>query len=211
MTFDGGEIVVVQEVWRGRVWGARPMRVVEDTAARVALWFPRGTRFMAPIDAPAREWDGDRGERLAECAASGRWEHRELVWDVDTLVLVRAGDWHAVWVSWLPDGEHYGWYVNLQLPFERTELGLETMDLALDVVVDPDRTWRWKDEDELDVFVARGVFERELSHRLRAEALRVVELVERNEPPFSEPWPQWRPAPSWELPTLPSGWDRLQR
>ena len=46
--------------------------------------------------------------------------------------------------------EHWGWYVNLQLPFRRTELGFETMDLVLDLIVDPDGSWRWKeDEDEL--------------------------------------------------------------
>jgi protein associated with RNAse G/E len=39
-----------------------------------------------------------------------------------------------------------GWYVNLQCPFRRTEVGIEAMDLMLDVVVDPDGTWRWKDD-----------------------------------------------------------------
>jgi hypothetical protein len=209
--FAVGEVVVVQEVWRGRVWGARPMRVVRDEADRVALWFPRGTRWMAPIDDPAREWDGDRGERLAECAATGRWTHRELAWDVDTLVLVRRDDWYAIGVSWLPGHEHWGWYVNLQRPLRRSAIGFETMDLALDVIIDADRSWRWKDEDELETFVARGVFEPDLPQRLRAEALGVVSRLERNEPPFSEPWPEWRPDPSWERPVLPSGWDRLQR
>jgi hypothetical protein len=206
-----GKTVVVQEVWRDRIWGARPMRVVDDAAERAALWLPRGTRWMAPIDDPSRGWEGDRGERLAACAASGTWTHRELVWDVDTLVLMEPGAWHAVWVSWLPSGEHWGWYVNLQRPFRRSAIGFETMDLALDVIVDPEGGWRWKDEDELDSFVAHGAFERDLPERLRAEALRVVARAERNEPPFSEPWPQWRPDPAWGLPTLPSGWERLQR
>jgi protein associated with RNAse G/E len=134
-----------------------------------------------------------------------------LVWDVDTLVLARAGDWHAVWESRLPDGEHYGWYVNLQQPFRRTDLGLETMDLALDLIVEPDRSWRWKDEDELELFVERGAFAPELPQRLRREALEVVGRAERNEPPFSEPWPEWQPDPAWERPTLPDGWERPQR
>ena len=209
--FASGETVVVQEVWRDRVWGARPMRVVDDAADRVALWFPRGTRWMAPIDDPSREWDGDRGERLAACAAAGTWTHRELAWDVDTLVLMQPDAWHAVWVSWLPSGEHWGWYVNLQRPFRRSAIGFETMDLALDVIVEPDASWRWKDEDELDMFVEREAFEPDLPQRLREEALRVVARAERSEPPFSEPWPQWRPDPTWELPALPDGWERLQR
>jgi Protein of unknown function (DUF402) len=209
--FEPGQTVVLQEVWRERVWGARPMQVVRDEGDFVALWFPRGTRWMAPIDDPSRDWDGDRGERLAECAATGRWAHRKLAWEVDTLQLLRRGDWHAVWVCWLPDGENYGWYVNLQRPFRRSPIGFETMDLALDLVVEPDRSWRWKDEDELEAFVERGVFEPELPQRLRGEALRVLERLELSAPPFAEPWHEWRPDAGWELPRLPEGWERVWR
>ena len=85
------------------------------------------------------------------------------------------------------------------------------VDLALDVIVGADRAWRWKDEDELAIFVERGVFGRELPQRLRAEGLRVARKAERDEPPFSEPWHDWLPDPSWERPELPSGWDRLRR
>jgi hypothetical protein len=132
---------------------------------------------------------------------------RDAEWDVSTLVLLREGDWHAVWVSWLDTGEQWGWYVNLQLPTRRTERGLETMDLMLDVTIDLDRTWRWKDDDELDTFVRRGVFDPALAERVREEGLRVARRAERNEPPFDGPWPDWRPDPSWTLPELPAGWD----
>jgi hypothetical protein len=203
-----GEAVVLQEVWRGRVWAARPMRVVRDDGDSVALWFPRGTRWMAPTDDPSRPWQEDRGPRLAECAARCEWRFRELEWDVDTLWLMREGEWHAVWVSWLPGGEHWGWYVNLQKPFRRTRRGFATMDLMLDVIVSPDRTWRWKDEDELAIFVERGAFDAGLAHKARAEGLEVARRAESDEPPFSEPWHDWRPDPSWTTPQLPDGWDR---
>ncbi len=209
MTRSPGETIVLQEVWRDRVWAARPMRVVRDEGDFVALWMPRGTRWKAPTTPPTREHNGDRGMRLAECAALGDWVFRDMEWDVSILSLMREGDWHAFWVSWLPSGEHFGWYVNLQEPFRRTELGFETMDLALDVVIEPDRTWRWKDEDELDVFVERGLFDRAIAERIRAEGLDVVSRAERDEPPFCEPWPEWRPDPSWGLPELPEDWDRL--
>jgi hypothetical protein len=207
MTWAAGETVVVQEVWRERVWAARPMTVVRDDGDVAALWFPQGTRWKAPTLDPRRPWFGDRGQRLAECAASGDWVFRDGEWDASTLVLMREGDWHAVWVSWLADGSHWGWYVNLQKPYRRTALGFETMDLMLDVIVDPDRTWRWKDEDELAVFVERGVFEPAIADRIRIEGLSVARRAERNEPPFDEPWPEWRPDPSWALPRLPPGWN----
>jgi hypothetical protein len=202
-----GETAVVQEVWAGRVWAARPMTVVRDEPDLVALWFPRGTRWRAPTTPPTRPQEENRGRRLATVAAHGDWIFRDATWDVDVLVLMRPADWHAVWVSWLPDGANWGWYVNLQRPFRRTPLGFETMDLMLDVIVDHDRRWRWKDEDELETFVEHGVFDVALAGRARDEGRRVIERVRRNEPPFSEPWHDWRPDSSWPIPSLPERWE----
>jgi uncharacterized protein DUF402 len=201
-----GETAVVQEIWRDRVWAARPMRVVRDEGNFAAIWFPRGTAWKAPTTPPARSWEADRGLRLAECALRGDWVFRDAEWDVDTLVLLHEGDWHALWVSWLPTGEHWGWYVNLQLPFRRTALGFETMDLVLDLIVDPDGRWRWKDEDELDAWISRGVIDRDFAERIRAEGERVLA-----EEPWPTGWEEWRPDPGWRLPELPAGWDARQR
>jgi hypothetical protein len=200
------ETRVVQEIWEGRVWAARPMHVVRDEGDLAALWFPRGTRWKAPTAPPERPREADRGKRLAECAIRGDWVLRDAEWDVDTLVLMREEDWHALWVSWLPSGDHWGWYVNLQRPFRRTELGFETMDLVLDLIVDPDRSWRWKDEDELETWVARGVCTPELAKRIRAEGESVLARS-----PWPTGWEEWRPDPSWALPELPEGWDERCR
>ena len=207
MTWSPGETVVVQEVWRDRVWSARPMTVVHDHGAAVALWFPKGTRWKAPATPPTRPREATRGERFAASLALADWTYVDAVWDFSALMLMREADWHSVRVAWLDDGEHWGWYVNLEEPYRRTAHGFETMDLMLDVIVDPDRSWRWKDEDELETFVARGIFEGSLAEHVREEGLRVARRAERNEPPFSEPWPQWRPDPSWAMPELPAGWN----
>jgi hypothetical protein len=207
-TWLPGRTIVVQEIWREQVWAARPMTVVED-GDTLALWFPRGTRWQAPTSPPTRPRAATRGERLALCAVRVDWVFTEATWDVDTLVLVRPGDWHAVWVSWLPDGTHWGWYVNLQEPFRRTPLGIQTMDLMLDVIVDPDGSWRWKDEDELDEFVAQGAFDSALAGHVRAEALRAVDRALRRDPPFDDSWLRWRPDPAWPHPRLPAHWNEL--
>ena len=212
MTWLPGDTIVLQEVWRDRVWAARPLTVVRDEGDRLLLWLPKGTRWKAPT-APLH-WppEPDRGHRLATCAARGEWILRDLAWHVDTLMITRAGDWHSIWVSWPDDGSEWGWYVNLQRPLRRTDLGVETMDFALDVIINPDRSWHWKDEDELQAFVERGVFDEELVRTVRDEATRVIERAERNEPPFCEPWrEEWRPDPSWRRPTLNGDWERVCR
>jgi hypothetical protein len=202
-----GEMVVHHEIWQGDVWAARPMIVAQDNDDLVALWFPQGAMWKRPIPTPAHSRRTDRGERLAHCLVLREWDFEDAEWDVATLVLVRPGDWHAIWVSWLDDGTQWGWYVNLQEPVRRTPMGFATMDLVLDVVVENDRSWRWKDEDELDTFIAMGAIDATVADQIRAEGVRVARQAERNEPPFSEPWHDWRPDPSWPMPVLPEGWD----
>ena len=207
LTWSRGDTVVLQEVWDGRVWAARPMTVVEDEGDSVALWFPVGTLWKRPTSPPTREREASRGDRLASSLELGDWVFEDAEWDASTLWSMRAGDWHALWTSWRPDESHWGWYVNLQRPFSRTPLGFETMDLALDVVVEVDGTWHWKDEDEFETFVDRGLFDGETAARAREEGLRVARRVERGEPPFDKT-PHWRPDPAWPRPELPDGWEK---
>ncbi len=183
------------------------MTVVEDRGDLVALWFPAGTRWKAPTSDPSWPWKEDRGERLAECAVRAEWVFRDVGWDVNTLQLTRAGERHSVWVSWLPGGDPLGWYVNLQEPFRRTALGIATMDSVLDLIIDLDGSWRLKDEDELETFTHRGVHGASFAAELRQYALELAERAERRDPPFSEPWHEWRPDPAWKLPELPPEWN----
>ena len=157
-TWSPGEVIVVQDVWRGSLWAARPVIVVDDGPDVLVLWSPKGTRRKVPVSPQS---DGSpepasRGERLARLLACGEWELDDSLWDVSNLWLLRERDWHAVWVSFLDGGAHWGWYVNFQLPLTRTPRGIQTMDLALDIIVEPDRSsWRWKDEDEFELFEER--------------------------------------------------------
>ena len=207
--WEPGDVIVHQEVWRGRVWAARPLVVVEDTPERLLLWIPQGTRRKVPSTPPGRVDPPTRRERVIENLARRDWVHVDHEWDMDHLWLLRPGDWHGLWVSWV-GGRHVGWYVNLQRPFRRTPLGIEAMDMMLDVVVEPDLTWRWKDQDEFADLVGRGLVDATTGELVRAEGEAVIGRVERREAPFSEPWPDWRPDPSWPEPVLPAGWDVIQ-
>lgn len=39
------------------------------------------------------------------------------------------------------------------------------------------------------------------------EAERVVDLLERRDPPFGGEWDRWEPPAEWTVPRLPEGWD----
>lgn len=207
--WETGETVVHHEVWRDRVWAARPLVVAEDSADQLLLWIPKGTVRNVPATPGHRPDPGTRAGRVIENLAAGDWDYAEHVWDVSTLCILRPHDWHAIWVSWRDDGDHYGWYVNLQRPFRRTAAGIEAMDLMLDVVVEPDLSWRWKDDDEFDEILARGIFDPAVGRRVREEAAAVVDRIEENLSPFCDGWPRWRPDAAWQTPVLPEQWDQV--
>lgn len=148
--WEPGTTIVHQEVWAGRWWAARPLIVVEDTAERILLWIPQDTVRKVPVTPPSRPDPSTRQAQIIENLARGDWVMGEHIWDVSSLWILRPSDWHTVLVSWRGDGSHFGWYANLQYPFRRTAIGIEAMDLMLDIVVEPDLEWRWKDEAEFD-------------------------------------------------------------
>jgi predicted RNA-binding protein associated with RNAse of E/G family len=207
-----GQTIVIQDVWDGRLWAARPVTVVEDRNGFLAVWCPKGTRRKGPGTPPTRLAEATRRERFASCLEHRDWVLVDNEWDVSTLMLTEDGAMHSVWVSWLENGEQWGWYVNLQMPIRRAQNAAQTMDLALDVVIAPDRSsWTWKDEDEFQILIDRNLIDGELASRVRAEATDVIRRAEADEPPFCDPWPDWRPDPSWSLPRLPDGWDRVTK
>jgi predicted RNA-binding protein associated with RNAse of E/G family len=100
--------------------------------------------------------------------------------------------------------------VNLERPLERTAIGFDTVDHALDVVIELDRSsWRWKDEEELAEAVRDGLFTPEEAADFRAWGERAVDRVLSREPPFDRDWLGWRPDPGWPRPELSAGWDRV--
>jgi predicted RNA-binding protein associated with RNAse of E/G family len=70
------------------------------------------------------------------------------------LWLVGRGDAHMLGHFWDESWTFKGWYVNLRIPIVEHDDFVDSMDQALDVVVDPDGTCRWKDEDDLEKCVA---------------------------------------------------------
>ena len=92
--------------------------------------------------------------------------------------------------------------MNLEAAWQPFALGFDTEDHILDIWVERDGTWRWKDEDELEVALETGFVTPEEAAAIRAEGERVVA-----EWPFPTGWEDWEPDPSWPVPRLPAGWD----
>lgn len=184
-----GDPIVRREVWRGRPVGAWAGIVVRDDDELLALWMPEGSPLEMTDDffgAP-HPWHGKR-----------RWRGPGV------LQLQRPGEAHAVWHG--EDGDFRGWYVNLQAPFRRTVIGVDTMDDELDIVVAPDGSWRWKDVEKLAGWQARGRFSADEVAAVRAEGERVARELEAGRRWWGDEWRAWRPDPAWPVPELPENW-----
>jgi uncharacterized protein len=189
-----GEIVEVQSVYRGRVRWAFPHRVVFDDGEQFGLYLGPGAEGV---------WMGrDPDGRYLERWARGDDPHPH-VWRLHhVLSLTRRGDAHSLWHMWDEEWTFACWYVQLWKPVVERDGVVETMDHALDVLVEPDGTWSWKDEDDLAEAQALGVFSGEEVAAIRAEGERVLSA-----PPWPTGWEDWRPDPSWPGPELRPGWD----
>jgi predicted RNA-binding protein associated with RNAse of E/G family len=194
--FHPGDAVALREIWDGQVFAARPATVVEDSAERSVFYVPPVVRCLQArtdegeeVRIPTRAW------RLEDV----EWHHRRML----TFAFPETS--YSVLATWDADTDAFaGWYVNLQAPLARTDVGFDTQEHVLDALIPADRsTWTWKDEDELAEAVAEGLFTSEEAERFRAAGERAVEQVLMHEPPFDEAWEDWRPDPSWPTPELP--------
>ena len=194
-----GDHALFRFVWPWKIFSVRPTTVVEHTEQRVVLWLAPGTPYKGPpgLRVPIPQ------------IATGRWTTEDARWFGSRLMLAEPSASHSIYVSWGESGEFLGWYVNLEEPWRRSAIGFDTTDHLLDLVVDPDHNWRWKDEDHLSEAVAVGLFTAEKERAIRTEGERVVSRVEARARPFDEGWENWRPEPEWPLPSVPEGWDRL--
>jgi hypothetical protein len=186
----------------GSIGQHHPLRVLSDDGTTVVGWLPVDTPIVNtrlpdgrdPRQAPMAEMF-----RIPRVRVPGTWH------STANLRVITEGEWSSVWWFFRPDMSFVGWYVNLEIPLGRNEIGTDRIDGALDVRVAPDRSWKWKDEDEADAAVDAGRISADQLTRLRAEGERVIGLAEAGTFPFDGTWCEFRPDPDWPRPTLPPG------
>ncbi len=189
----------------------QPTTVVGDDGDLVALALLPGTRCIVPAAYEPGERRGlDRVEKLLRDGSEPKLKENEWRW-TRALIVMEAGFYYAVHHFFgADDGRFMCWYVNFQLPFTRSALGFDTRDLALDLVVGPDRQWSWKDEDEFAYLIDRGWISPEDEQLVRAAGDEVLERVEAGDPPFDGRWLEHRLDDYEPIRELADGWNELE-
>jgi hypothetical protein len=206
--FAPGE-VLVRRHWRGgRIAQMQLVRVAADDEHGLRLWLPAGSPYWRQVDP-----DHAEGAGSGPPADKPRPRLQRHMW-TGTDVLIWMPDTTPYSVCWLwADGAFAGWYANLEEPYvrwaDRGCAGVDTADQALDVVVGPDRSWHWRDEDELRARTGHPLYWTQAqAAEIRATADRLVRLVEAAQFPFDGTWCGFRADASWTVPALPAGYER---
>lgn len=203
--FDPGSAVVVRNVIFGRPYSVWPHRVVADDGSQLSVLLRPGTMGMGPtlwIQALRENAPSARESFLTELAVRkcelGPWTWRRTT----MLMVLYPGRYFSVSPTW-EDGQALGWYVNFQVPYQRTRMGVDTCDLHIDLEVSADFTCRWKDEGEYTHARRLGLVSDQCHKRVVEAREAALAMVDDREGPFAHSWQDWRPDPSWSLPAMP--------
>jgi hypothetical protein len=195
--FGLGENIMIREEFEGRVWTARPVKVVRDDELIVLYMMP-GTEYKHP-----RKLNGDPVDSFLQKP----WVLVDRVWSGGAcLYITRPGLHYVVMHFWNLDHltTDY-WYVNLQTPYKRGKSGFDYLDQTLDIVIEKDlKSWKWKDESEVEELLVKGFYSNDEVIAIRNNGLKALIDLENRSELFSIDWAKWKPPTGWKCPSLPT-------
>jgi len=206
MAYAAGDVVVHRHFARDTLVWAPLVRVVSDDERGLALWMPTGTPIQRQVSLDGL---GPRDMTFAEWIEQPKHLVEDVYRGPSALKVNPAGAAYSVWWLFDPTGQFRAWYVNLEEPSVRWAGGIDVTDQDLDIWVWPDRTWEWKDEDEL---AERLDFPDHYwvsdPDAVWAVGFSVIPAIEAGAFPFDGTWCDFRPDPRWTIPsTYVAGWD----
>jgi protein associated with RNAse G/E len=188
--WEPGTPVVIRGIVHNRVWMALPVTVVEDTADLLITYLRPGTPCKIPGGLIDRKWGGNssNGSRWDE-QDSRQWQLADWTWKHRRFLdFILPDKYYAIFLVWLEEtGEFEGWYVNFQLPYQKTLWSIDTLDLEIDLEIDPHGNWQWKDEAEYLVGVKRGSIPAEVAAEVTEAREEIITLFSNGSPLFDSP------------------------
>lgn len=202
-----GEVVVWRGIFRNLVWHAQAVIVVKDTPKEIVVALLPGAEGMIEPDYVKSQ---KRGKR--------RWDFKNQPWDLEKF------HWHTNRLLFLLEPEKYYstihfwndasnefmcYYLNFQLPFQRSDCVIDTLDLDLDLVVNPALSFEWKDLDDYQKAIDHGIIFPEWMQGIEDAKPEIFDKLHKRQYPFDGSWLGWLPDPAWSPPKLPANWDKI--
>ena len=200
--FSCGQTILYREIdEHGQIIDVKPVTVIEDAGAQIVLWLPVKTPTMK-AELLSATVEGPRSWELG-------WYLVKSVWRTEVLIIIKPDQRRATLVRWTKARAFCGWYINMQSALKRTYLGFDMRDYQLDILVDTDRSWRWKDEDELELAIHLGRMTQAQGAAVEREGQRAIAELENNAGPCADGWENWQPSGDLKRPQLSPDWNDL--
>lgn len=210
--WNSGDSVALRGIVNGRLWLAQSVIVVKDSAEETILLLIPGAQCVYP-DGYWRWKHGDYscGTRWQD-ANSQAWTLREFTWQTNRLLMfLEPQKYYSTFYFWKHDTNQFlCYYINFQLPYQRSHCGFDTLDLELDLVVDPAFIWNWKDEDTYHEGIREGCIQAHWVQEIERAQPEIFARIQGRCYPVDGSWINWRPDAAWIPPRLPERWNELQ-
>jgi protein associated with RNAse G/E len=207
--WKAGESCVLRGIVNRQVWLAQSVVVVKDGPQQTVLLLMPGAECAFPEGywRWRKNKDFSQGTRWQE-ARSDHIHLRKFVWQTNRLLMfLEPEKYYACFMFWDQASDQFNsYYINFQLPYRRSACGFDTLDLDLDIVIDPDFHWEWKDEEEYQAGIREGGILDEWVQGIERAQLEVFERIRQRSDPINGAWLTWRPDPGWTAPGLPEHW-----
>lgn len=210
MTFwEVGESCVLRGIVNNQVWLAQSVIVVKDEPKETVLLLLPGAQCAFPEGYWhwRRHNDFSYGTRWQE-AKSEQLKLREFGWHTNRILMfLEPEKYYSCCLFWDHASDQFGcYYINFQLPYQRSHCGFDTLDLDLDIVIDPQYHWKWKDEDEYQDGIRDGGIQEQWVKGIEQSQAEVLGRIQRRDYPLDGSWLEWRPTPDWVAPKLLERW-----
>jgi len=205
--WNPGDIVAWRGIYNERVWHVQPTLAVKDSPEEIVLTLIPGAECIADEGYPkgkqnSKAWWEFKGKS---------WNLAKYTWRTNRLLLIFEPEkYYSVIHFWNHDSNEFGcYYVNFQVPFKRSHCGVDTLDLDLDLIINPDFSIEWKDEDDYQKAIAHGAIFPEWIRGIEDAKQEIFDRIEKRQYPFDGAWLNWRLDPGWSPPKLPENWDKI--
>ena len=209
--WKSGDTVAWRGIYNQRVSYMQSAVVVHDCAEEVALAILPGAECCAPEGyIEGKHGTSGQWDRWGEYM-KGNWKMQGYAWHTNRLlILLQPEKYYASYYFWRADTNQFlCYYVNFQLPFHRTEIGFDSFDLELDIVIEPTYEWHWKDVDDYQRGIECGILLTEWVQEINTAKQEVFDKIEKRQYPYDGAWLDWMPDPTWSPPKLPENWDKI--
>lgn len=205
--WEPGETVTWRGIYRNRVWHAQTVIVVRDAPNETVVALLPGTECIAP-----------EGYLQGKDSNKRRWNFKEKNWQLEAyswrtnrlLLLLEPEKYYSTIYFWNHESNEFlCYYINFQLPFQRSHYGIDTLDLDLDLIIHPDFSYEWKDVDDYQKAIEYEIILPGWVQGIEEAKSDILNTLEKRQYPFDGSWLNWMPDSNWAPPKLPENWDKI--